>query len=536
MDKDAITPPDGEDDISDINHDTVGADFDWMLGKLNKHLAALKLVRARGKGKLTVGEAVATTLAQAEAYENWCRFGAPGGVIEVWVEDQRVMALHPGDATDLQGVLFEAVGMPKAVVQVVRCADEVADTVVLLNRELRDVLHKGGRCEQRHPNNRHVTLEVKQEGKGQLSFWVGFNQPSEAPASGLSILGRLKGKAAQAGMCMRAQAERLKEALGVPALGSAAGGLVLIVCAGAALSLREQTGTLAAGREAHESAVTSASVASNSVASNSVASNDAPERSDAPDVVKIDGQGGEGAAANLRATNAHVVYKRAPQVRRDVPQLAATRIDVVASKDAPVLQGDNAVALTTLSEPRGASAAAESSPWDAQRLRRLAEVQRVVLKVDAATSLDKEQSNDLLASIKDALKELGIVALTDESENRTADGVMLLRFESDTNMLGAVFATMRDRQGNFLWENHAGCRVMPDESGWSATFADASTRLMSKLLPRSKVASNLGEEKSQPVIGSKFSRPLLCRLPSAQGLVVDTIMYERGEVNNVSGR
>ncbi|HYG11644.1 MAG TPA: hypothetical protein VD835_16980, partial [Pyrinomonadaceae bacterium] len=122
----------GEGDISDIKHDKAGGDFDWMSAKLNKHLAALKLTRAPGKGKLTLGEAVLTTLAQAEAYENWCRFGAPGGVIEVWVEDRRVMALHPGDTTNLQGVLFEAADMPKAVVQIVRRADEIADTVVLL--------------------------------------------------------------------------------------------------------------------------------------------------------------------------------------------------------------------------------------------------------------------------------------------------------------------------------------------------------------------------------------------------------------------
>lgn len=517
-----ITPPadvKGEDDISDVNQDKAGGDFDWMFARLNKHLLALKLVRAPGKGKLTVGEAVETTLAQAEAYENWCRFGAPGGVIEVWVEEKRVMSLHPDGATDLQGVLFEAAGMPKAVVQVIRRADEIADTVVLLNRELRDVLYKGGRCEQRHPNNRHVTLEVKREGKGQLSFWVGFNQPSEAPAGGPGILERLKGKAAKAGMRMLAHAGRVKDALGVPALGTAAGALVLMAGSGIALSLREQAGTLAAARR--QGAVTPVEVVA--------ASNYTPERSNACDVVKTDGEVVSGAESKQSSGGATDVNKPPPRAQTVRPRLADTRINVVASKDEPVSEGVDVVALTTMPEQVAAAAAVEeSSPWEAQRLRRLAEVQRVVLKMDDATALDKGRADDLLASIKEALKELGIVALTDESEKRADDGVMLLRFEPDTALLGAIFATMRDPEGNFLWENHAGCRITPDDSGWSATFDDASTRLVSKLQPRTKVASNQADEKPQPVVGSKPRRP---RPPlTAPGFVIDSPGYDDGRV------
>jgi hypothetical protein len=521
-----ITPPSsakGEDDISDINHDKEGGDFDWMFAKLNKHLAALKLVRAPGKGKLTVGEAVEATLAQAEAYENWCRFGAPGGVIEVWVEDQRVMALHPGGATDLQGVLFEAAGMPKAVVQVVRRADEIADTVVLLNRELRDVLYKGGRCEQQHPNNRHVTLEVKREGRGQLSFWVGFNQPSKVQTGGLGILDRLKGKAARAGLCIRVRAERLKEVWSVPPLGTAAAVLALMACAGVALVAREQNGALAAAGQTEAAAETPARAAPDYAQATTLAY----------EVLKNGGEGVSGAAraaSKQTAADAPEVDKHVMRAAAARPRLAATRINVVAPKDEPVPQGADAVALTVLSERVVAVADDEPSPWDARRLRRLAEVQSVVLKMDEATALDKERADDLLSSIKEALEGLGIVALTSETEKRTADGVMLLRFESDAILLGAIFATMRDREGDFLWEDHVGCRVMPDESGWNATFDDASARLISKLLPRMKVASNHGDEKSHPFIGSKFSRRLMRRLPAARDLVVDATRYEKGDV------
>lgn len=513
MSDNEITPPSdakGEDDISDIKQDKAAEDSDWMFAKLNEHLAALKLVRTPGKGKLTVGEAIEMTLAQAEAYENWCRFGAPGGVIEVWVEDKRVMALDPDDATDLQGVLFEAAGMPKAVVQVVRCADEIADTVVLLNRELRDVLHKGGRCEQRHPNNRHVTLEVKREGKGHLSFWVGFNQSSEAQTGNLGILDRIKGKAARAGMCMLAHVERLKDAWGVPALGTAAGALALTVCAGVAFLSREQGGTLAAARPPEAIAVNSAGAVLDYAAAEPKAC----------DVVMADSAGAPSAQTATAAPEGGGNARRAQAV---VPRLPATRINVFAPKDEPVSQGDAAVALTALPGQGGAAAADESSPWDDRRLRRLAEVQKIVLKVDDPTALDKEQADDLLASIKEALNELGIVAVTDEAEKRTADGVMHLRFEPDEALLGAIFATMRDREGNFLWEDHTGCRVMPDDSDWSATFDDASARLISKLQLRTKVASNHVDERPQSCIGPLRTSARL--RPVARGLVVDADAY-----------
>lgn len=518
------TPPSdakGEDDISDINHDKTGGDYDWMFAKLNRHLAALKLVRAPGKGKLTVGEAVATTLAQAEAYESWCRFGAPGGVIEVWVEEKRVVALHPDGATDLHGVLFESAGLPKAVVQVVRRADEIADTVVLLNRELRDVLHRGGRCEQQHPNNRHVTLEVKRESRGQLSFWVGFNQPVEVTPGSPGVLERLKVRAARAGACLLVRAERLKVTWGVPALGTATVGLTLVVvCAGLALSSRGQTGVPAAAGQP-EAAAASPTAA---------VSDDAPAGQGVLLVVKNDGGGTPGASPRRTATVAPDVKKGAALTKAVRPRLAATRVNVVAPKDELVSQDEAAVALTTLTGPRGA--AAESSPWDAQRLRRLAEVKKVVLEVDekTTTTLDEEQAEDLLASLKEALEELGIVALTDESERRTADGVMLVRFEPDTTLLGAIFATMRDRRGNFLWEDHADCRVEPDGGGWGATFEDASARLLSKLPPRTKVASNQGDGQPRAVAGSKFAGRLPRRPPAAPGSGTDAPGYEKRRV------
>lgn len=526
-----ITPPadaKGEDDISDINHDKAGRDNEWMFEKLNKHLAALKLVRVPGKGRLTVGEAVETTLAQAEAYEKWCRFGAPGGVIEVWVEDKRVMALDPDDATDLQGVLFEAAGMPKAVVQVVRCADEIADTVVLLNRELRDVLYKGGRCEQRHPNNRHVTLEVKRESRGQLSFWVGFNQAVEVSTGRLGILGilgRLKDRATQAGACLLVRAEHLKEAWGLPALGMAtAVGLVLLSCAGVAYSSREQT--FAPAADARDAASTAKPLVAAAALNNTLA------RSGAHDFVETDDANTSGAESKQSAAAAPDANKGAARARTPRPRLADTQVNVVAPKDEPVPEGVDGVVLTTLPEQvSSAAAAAESSPWDARRLQRLAEVQKVVLKLDDGTSLDKAQADDLLKSVGEALKGLGIIALTDETEKRTADGEMLLRFEPDTTLLGAIFATIRDRDGNFLWADHAGCRITPDDSGWGATFGDASARLISKLQPRTKVASVSSDEKTRPVTGSKTFRPSVRLSPAAPGSPNDALGYKKGRVS-----
>lgn len=124
------------------------------------------------------------------------------------------------------------------------------------------------------------------------------------------------------------------------------------------------------------------------------------------------------APSKQSATGAPAVNKQAPRAQAVMPRLAATRVNVVAPKDEPVTHGLDNVALTTLPEQGGAATAAESSPWDARRLQRLAEVQRVVIKVDDATTLDKEQADRLLTSIKEALSGLGIVTLTDETEKR----------------------------------------------------------------------------------------------------------------------
>jgi len=61
-----------------------------------------------------------------------------------------------------------------------------------------------------------------------------------------------------------------------------------------------------------------------------------------------------------------------------------------------------------------------------------------------------EQEKDLISSIIKALPIAGITGVSDEEQNIKTDGVMLARFESDPSCSGAIFAEIRDRNGNFL--------------------------------------------------------------------------------------
>ena len=116
-----------------------------------------------------------------------------------------------------------------------------------------------------------------------------------------------------------------------------------------------------------------------------------------------------------------------------------------------------------------------------------AEVQTVFLRLDDSTSLDEVRLKQLLASVREALTTVGIDVLTEEAKKNQTDGTMLVRFESVATSFGAIFATMRDREGNFLWQEHAGCRA-PEADAWGAIFDDVSARLVGKLPSRHKAA------------------------------------------------
>ncbi|HEV2913420.1 MAG TPA: hypothetical protein VGX92_09070 [Pyrinomonadaceae bacterium] len=440
-----------------------------MVAKIDKSLAALATVRKPGKGKLSLSEAIATVIEQAEAYEQWRQFGAPVGMFDVWVEAQKVMTVQPGDVTELKGVLFELASLPKSVVQVVRRADEVVDTVVLLNGELQEISTKGVKFVQSHPNNQEITLEVKPEENGQLRLWLGFNPVGVRSVDDSRPLERLKSKAASAKATFHRQLQWLKRPWAIPAFGTAAFAVLAMLTVIPLLSRRQ---AVALGGVKPPPATKG--IAATIVVDSSLSLN-------------VDGLNKVGVAIALIMAKQVTVgnqiggdgaKKLQPRVR-----LKPVRVDVPIPREDSVLEDNSTAPGASLAGVPEEEDTAETFSWEAQRLRRLAEVQTVFLLMNNSTQMHKAQVKELLAAVGSALKETGIAVVTTEAKKEQADGIMIVRFEPDTTYFGAIFATMRDRKGNFLWQEHASCRALRSNE-WSAIFDDASTRLIDKLPSR----------------------------------------------------
>lgn len=462
--------PEAEGEFHAKERETAGVAED-MIAKIESCVAELVTVRNPGEGTPTLLEASEIVIEQSLAYEDWCEFGTPAGVIEVWVENKNVMTVQPGDASDFKGILFEMVSPAKAVVQVVRRADEVADTVVLLSRELQEVPSKGVRFTEKHPNNQEITLEVKPEGDGLLRLWLGFNHGGTVLVDNQRPVANSKGKAAAATAAFHRQIQRLTGSWGLPAFGSAAAVLALGVCA----ALLPRTGVDAPVRAV-------------------------PAHDDV--VVVVDDSSSISADAEIDdylvgvAANAGMKEKdEAAGKGKSQARLKKIRFEAGGSYSGMPESSPTAAPPEDSSGRRG-EIATEALTWEAQRLRRLAAVQSVSLRVDDSSQIGEAQSKELLASVGKALKQAGIDVVVNDGGHEEADSIMLVRFEPDATCFGAIFALMRDRAGNFLWQEHAGCRALQNGAEGSL-FDDASARLVGKLPARDQIttqATSLQEE------------------------------------------
>ena len=113
--------------------------------------------------------------------------------------------------------------------------------------------------------------------------------------------------------------------------------------------------------------------------------------------------------------------------------------------------------------------------------------------------MEAADAQALIDSVRGALNTAGITVVTNEAEKQDTDGTMSVRFEPDANCFGAIFALMRDREENFLWQEHADCRALPQGGGHVAMFQDASARLVGKLPVVSKLPQTGIEQEEAAV-------------------------------------
>jgi hypothetical protein len=440
-------------------------------------LSELERVRKPGLGKLNVGEAINTAIEQGVAYEEWQEFGAPTGVIEVWVEAQRVMTLEPGETSDLEGVLFKAPQLKDAVVQVVRKADEIADTVVLLNRKLQSVPVEGVELVENHPNDQTVILKMKPVGNGQISIWVGFGRSNSV----LDVDPEPEPKPRSFGAAARTAIKRWI----IPQPELVYASLVFVVTFIAtfgALSLRQVRGLEPADTtDSLNSTGNSAVITMIDSSSSCFAQHVSPE-------VKSDGEKVIADLVSFQAMNANASADTKPVVR-----IAPLRVTVTTKNDETLTSmNENAYAHSDLLT--GENIVVNASDIEPLRLRRLAKVRSMFVQVDEASQANEAQKEEVFVSVSKALNELGI-SVVDNTKKSQADGTMLLRVETDPKF-GVIIAVVRDRDENFLWQQHADCGVVSGISQ-GVIFGDASTRLINKLALSMKLVTKDDGEKTQ---------------------------------------
>jgi hypothetical protein len=445
-------------------------------------------VRKPGKGVLTFGEAVQTVIEQGMAYEMWQEYGAPAGVFEVWVESDNVLTLEPGETTGLKSVRFQTPSLENVVVQVVRRADEIADTVVLLNRKLDAVPSYGVKFVEEHPNEQAVMLRMKPVEEDQLSMWLGFGRPDllrDLELEQDEVKPRRKGRSRGASAMAFWQSLFARPAWGITCA-------ALVVCCVAlfALSARYTDTPVIAGSSTTGATPAHMEIGDLALAevSSSCETGESPLPVSGMDVAHV---AHSTSGAEVKTTT----DARTRQVERGAPHHA---VATASRGNAPGGKHD-VVADPASVPPTGKELVAEASVWESQRLRRLGGVRTVYLRLENGAPMEAGDAEALLKSMSGALKTAGITVLTNETEKERADGTMSVRFEPDATCFGAIFAIMRDREENFLWQAHADCRARPN-GDHTAVFEDASMRLVGKLPVTSEIAPPTADKQEEAVL------------------------------------
>ncbi len=453
-------------------------------------ILALRAVRKPGKGELNLGEAVKTVIEQGLAYEEWQELGAPPGIFEVWVEADNVLTLQPGETTSLKSVLCELPSLENVVVQVVRRADEIADTVVLLNRKLNFVPAAGVKFVEEHPNEQAVMLKMKQGGEGQLNMWLGFGQIDSL----IDLEQKPEEENSPKPRRLGAYAMALLDLFTMPP----AWGLslaVVVICFGVQIvrpvrqvdpATRINPATAA---QARYDISRPAGVASSSPREST---SDAPPEKEADVATSRVVSSARAGDAKTGAGDAKTGAGKRPIAATHDMHHHGRHLPAPAKNSAS--NNEERAAAVAAPAPPHEEKAQEPSAREKERLRRLGEVQTLFLRLENGSRLEAADARALLEFVGAALKTVGISVVINEAEKHNSDGTMSVRFDPDENCFGAIFAVMQDSEENTLWQAHVHCRALPHGDGHVAMLRDASARLVGKLSEVSKLSLQTGAE------------------------------------------
>jgi hypothetical protein len=464
-------------------------------------ISQLQTVRAPGKGKLNLEEAIANAIIQANAFSRWCERGAPVGEIEVWVEERRVMSVLPQSPAELQEFTFKVPSPNTAVLQLTTTAD--GEKAVLYNLRLRDIPAEGLSHTEAWPNGQSMSLNItckifaavgassgnsRLSGSGRLAEFcirIAINPQTVETASPKTTEGSTHERAAiVTGEDCSAKDDKPK-AMAARA-GSSTATRIAVVGALLILSSVLLSGLSGAFRNppCETSELTSqASISLPEVANPKIGASRAVENLDPANTIPD----------RLLGSHSKNGEPKAKVVT------AARKLQTRARSSNNARKTNTAAAHHTMSKEASAMVDFEHpslSPWQVSVYPRLAALKNVHLKLDSQDAETTRIENLRVSFVRlwEASERFKVLGDTDQSP---VDGVISLRFESAEPCLGVVFLNVTGPDGKFLWQDFAwegaqACRALP-EDGQTNLFSEASVVLVNRL----KTTIRLAEESTK---------------------------------------
>ncbi len=429
-------------------------------------LAALRGVRDFGQGKLGLREAILAAFEQGAAFKRWREKGTLVRRVQVWVENQLVMTVSPGEnCVKLKAFNFVVPSPREAVMRIMK-ADEGEEPVVLRNLPLNTVPAHGLDETTPLPNGQRIRLEILPKEAGRFDIKVAFApEEEEQPLKEIIPSCTLSAKAG-AGNTSSISWAYVPTLLSQPRFGYGAS-----TCAVLILAL-----VVGVGASGFRSLMRRAPVRITIVSTRGQIS------------VKYKHGSVETAGSSLMESENVSCPLRPERFGSTIKPLHFAGVKTEAANL------ETAIRKTPddkIDRPADASEPEVLIPLDTLAQTKLAEVQWVHVTVDDTSPSSETELRVLRTSFVRVLNGSSPWEVLAASEESSPDAVIKLRFEPDTTCLGVVIIEIRDPDGKVLWRARVGCRALPKRDH-DEMFADASARLIAKL--KEKIEPNQGSD------------------------------------------
>ena len=424
--------------------------------RLRRVYAAIGMLAARGRAgakKLSLVEALKAAQQEGDDLLAWGCRGAPVGRVDVRVNGCSVMRMLPAQEAEINYFSFNVPSPKEALLQVIEISTP-EKPVVLLNLPLQLVTLGELVHGQLLPNGETLTVKIRLGASGRFRVKVSFSDEEEdvenpSPTEGKNVLVLPEPSTHTGGF--QSWMQMSGASTGIYASLAFLLAALTFVCA---LAMSSTTGAPAMAPP------TPVETARPPEAKVAVLEQPAG----------VDVSVGTPAEAPPARKESGKTEKPPPpkNTARDGRRRRAAR-NLPANALRPAARGAGASPTVLVN--------VDPTPWDAVRMSRLAGVQSVYIERGKSPTASEEIGDTLVRSFILAAKNTSSLVVLGDADKDRADATIAIHFEPDVTCLGAVFAYVRDRAGNFLWQGHVGCRQLQDKS-LVAMLGDASTRLI----------------------------------------------------------